>query len=254
MLTNFLNYVLMENINFLVVVRCKQMLKYTGIGNKYNEYLNIVALLGYCFLFIVVYSSSAYSQDTDCISEVKENNQCKVVIGTSESNLVGVDGQLTTKSLTVDGHIKTQTIEITGGGDLAEKFNIRPFEIIKPGMVVSIDSEHQGLLKVSNKAYDKKVAGVIAGAGELMPGIVLDKNDFSKSKYTRNVALTGQIYCLADTSNGSIKPGDLLTTSDTPGHAMKVSDFTRSNGSVIGKAMSSLEDGQGLVLLLLTLQ
>ena len=38
---------------------------------------------------------------------------------------------------------------------------------------------------------------------------------------------TGRVYCLADARFGAIKPGDLLTTSGTPGHAMKVADHDR---------------------------
>jgi len=49
-------------------------------------------------------------------------------------------------------------------------------------------------------------------------------------------------------------PGDLLTTSDTPGHAMRATDRTRAYGATIGKAMSSLKDGRGLVLVLVSLQ
>ena len=51
-----------------------------------------------------------------------------------------------------------------------------------------------------------------------------------------------------------IQPGDLLTTSDTPGHVMKVSDHDKAQGSIIGKAMSSLDKGKGLVLVLVSLQ
>jgi hypothetical protein len=68
------------------------------------------------------------------------------------------------------------------------------------------------------------------------------------------VALTGRVYCQADASNGAIQPGDLLTTSDTPGHAMKVTDHQRAQGAVIGKAMTALADGKGLVLVLVSLQ
>jgi len=58
-----------------------------------------------------------------------------------------------------------------------------------------------------------------------------------------------------DASAGAVRPGDLLTTSDTPGHAMKVLDHARATGAVIGKAMSSLESGErGLVLVLVNLQ
>jgi hypothetical protein len=70
----------------------------------------------------------------------------------------------------------------------------------------------------------------------------------------QNVALSGRVYALATAANGSVKPGDLLTTSDIPGHAMKATDHERWDGAIIGKAMSSLEDGEGLVLVLVNLQ
>jgi hypothetical protein len=70
----------------------------------------------------------------------------------------------------------------------------------------------------------------------------------------RNVALTGRVYVQADTSNGAIHPGDLLTTSAIPGRAMRVTDHPRAQGAILGKAMTSLESGEGMVLVLVTLQ
>ena len=68
------------------------------------------------------------------------------------------------------------------------------------------------------------------------------------------MTLTGRAYCLATTENGPIRPGDLLTTSSVPGHAMRATDRDRSQGSTLGKAMSSLEEGEDLVLVLVNLQ
>jgi len=68
------------------------------------------------------------------------------------------------------------------------------------------------------------------------------------------VALSGRVYCLCDASKEPIRPGDLLTTSTRPGHAMKALDQDRVPGAVIGKAMSSLDGGTGLVLVLVSLQ
>jgi hypothetical protein len=68
------------------------------------------------------------------------------------------------------------------------------------------------------------------------------------------VALSGRVYCWADATYGPIQPGNLLTTSDTPGHAMRASDYERAQGAMIGKAMSALGEGRGLVLVLVTLQ
>ena len=92
----------------------------------------------------------------------------------------------------------------------------------------------------------------VSGANGLNPGIALHQDGFNDGG--QNVALSGRVYALADAANGAIKPGDLLTTSDTPGHAMKVTDHARAQGAILGKAMSALKEGQGLVLILVTLQ
>ena len=68
------------------------------------------------------------------------------------------------------------------------------------------------------------------------------------------VALTGRVYCWADASSGPIEPGDLLTTSNTSGHAMKVTNYIKAQGAIIGKAMTGLKQGKGLVLVLVALQ
>ena len=62
------------------------------------------------------------------------------------------------------------------------------------------------------------------------------------------------MYCQVDASFGAIKPGDLLTTSSTPGYAMKVRNHARAQGAILGKALTGLKSGKGLVLVLVTLQ
>jgi len=84
------------------------------------------------------------------------------------------------------------------------------------------------------------------------PGISLRQDGVLGSG--QDVALSGRVYVLADAANGAIKPGDLLTTSDTPGHAMKVTEHANAQGAILGKAMSTLKDGKGMVLVLVTLQ
>lgn len=51
-----------------------------------------------------------------------------------------------------------------------------------------------------------------------------------------------------------MRPGDLLTTSGTPGHAMKAANPAQAQGAILGKAMTPLEEGCGLVLVLVSLQ
>ena len=64
----------------------------------------------------------------------------------------------------------------------------------------------------------------------------------------------GKVYCKADAQTSSIQIGDLLTTSSTPGHAMKASYPIKAFGTVIGKALKPLKGGKGLIPVLVALQ
>lgn len=155
---------------------------------------------------------------------------------------------------TGSGRVVTGVMEITGGSDLSEQFDISSRDgNVLPGMVVCIDPSKPGALAVSREPYDRKVAGILSGAGGVEPGMMMAQ-DGSPADGEHPVALTGRVYCLADASQDPIEPGDLLTTSSTAGHAMKVRDHARAQGAVIGKAMTSLETGRGLVLVLVNLQ
>jgi hypothetical protein len=156
-------------------------------------------------------------------------------------------------ALGVEGMARVGVLQITGGGDIAEPFEITDAEAIRPGMVVAIDPNRPGQLQVSGKAYDRTVAGIISGANGINPGLTM-RQEGSIADGAHPVALTGRVYGWADASNGPIEPGDLLTTSDTPGHAMKVTRHAKAQGAIIGKAMTSLKSGRGLVLVLVTLQ
>jgi hypothetical protein len=153
----------------------------------------------------------------------------------------------------VSNNLSTATLTIRGGSDLAEPFRLSSGnENVPQGSVMVIDGENAGQLKVSTEAYDTRVAGVISGANGIHPGIQMQQQGLLDGG--KNVALTGRVYVLADAANGAIKPGDLLTTSGTPGHAMKVSDHAKAQGAILGKAMSGLKEGRGTVLVLVTLQ
>jgi hypothetical protein len=153
--------------------------------------------------------------------------------------------------LMITHSIVTPVLQITGGTDIAEPFRMS-HENTPMGAVVIIDEENVGRLKPSEVAYDTRVAGIVSGANGINPGISLSQQGVTEGG--QNVALSGRVYVLADASNSPIKPGDLLTTSHTPGYAMKVTDHAKAPGAVIGKAMSVLKEGKGMVLVLVTLQ
>jgi hypothetical protein len=68
------------------------------------------------------------------------------------------------------------------------------------------------------------------------------------------VAMTGRVYVRCTTAGGPIRPGDRLTTSELCGHAMRAAADGPCDGAVLGKALSALDEGEGLVLVLVNLQ
>jgi len=200
------------------------------------------------------------------LSLYDSSNNRTVYLSSTTSELAG--------DLTVGGEVTTSVLTITGGSDLSEQFDVRSHaaterrsdeggnaqlaaptsELIQPGMVVSIDADQPGALVVSSKPYDRTVAGVISGAGGVNTGMVMSQSGtIADGKHP--VALTGRVWVQCDATTSAIEPGDLLTTSATPGHAMVAADYVAAQGAVIGKAMTRLARGErGLVLTLVNLQ
>jgi len=166
---------------------------------------------------------------------------------------VGIGTASPVSKLDVNGTTTTKVLTITGGADIAESFNINTDNRVTPGMVLSIDGDNPGRLKISEHAYDHSVAGIVSGAGGIKTGMMMGQAG-SIADGSHPVALTGRVYCLADASRAQIEPGDLLTTSDMPGYAMKVMDHDRAAGAIIGKAMTPLKQGRGMILVLVSLQ
>jgi hypothetical protein len=150
------------------------------------------------------------------------------------------------------GRVRTTALEITGGGDLGEKFHVQEPAKVEPGTLMIIDDKNPGTLKVSEQAYDTRVAGIVSGARGVNPGMTLEQEGVLDGDVT--VAIAGRVYVKADAQTAPIQPGDLLTSSSLPGAAMKASDRALATGAIIGKAMSRLDEGTGLVLVLVNLQ
>ena len=141
-------------------------------------------------------------------------------------------------------------MELGEGLDYAEGFDVSELDKIDPGSVLIIDPDNPGKLALSKMPYDTKVAGIAAGANGLGSGVRLGGEEFDQ-----DVALAGRVYCNVDATKVGVEPGDMLTTSSTPGHAMKSTDYARAHGAILGKAMQKLEKGQkGQILVLVTLQ
>jgi hypothetical protein len=136
------------------------------------------------------------------------------------------------------------------GADVAEAFAAT--SELPEGTVVVIDPTENGILTASTVAYDRRVAGVVAGTTAHRPAMTLNAGSGSDRKTT--VTLTGTVYCLATNVNGPIRAGDLLTTSSVAGHAMRVTDHQAAQGAILGKAMQDLSGATGRILVLASLQ
>ena len=91
-----------------------------------------------------------------------------------------------------NGRVTTQILEITGGSDLSEAFDITATEgAPEPGMLVCIDPDRPGELKVSDRAYDHTLAGVISGAGGVRPGMLMGQAVPQEAYRTSEGAMMG---------------------------------------------------------------
>ncbi len=206
-------------------------------------------------------SGTAYIQarDTSVTSSIDLRLRTKsaanyVDVMTLKSNgRVGIGTTNPAQLLHVNGTARVNVLQITGGADLSEGFDVGGSSI-EPGMVVSIDPGNPGRLVPSREAYDRKVAGIVSGAGGVATGMVMG-HDGTIANGKHPVALSGRVYCLVDAGKHAVEPGDLLTSSNTVGHAMKVTDHDRANGAILGKAMTPMAKGEkGMVLVLVSLQ
>jgi hypothetical protein len=169
------------------------------------------------------------------------------VFGTSQ-NGIGVHGKGGRLAGFFEGHV-----EITGelrfsNADFAEDFDV--MEASEPGEVVV--SATRSSVAICRTEYNKTVVGVISGAGNYSPGIRLDSRHSSEARVP--VAMLGKVYCKVDAGLAPVEAGNLLTTSETPGHAMKAVDPSRALGAVIGKALGSLASGRALVPMVVMLR
>jgi hypothetical protein len=149
------------------------------------------------------------------------------------------------------GNVVVTDGDITlANADCAEDFDIAAESSAEPGTVMVLDNESK--LRESLHPYDKRVAGVVSGAGNYRPALVLDKQSSEGNR--KPIALLGKVFCKVDAQFGPIEVGDLLTTSPTAGHAMRIDDPFKAFGAVIGKALRPLPDGRGLIPILIALQ
>lgn len=171
----------------------------------------------------------------------------------------GADGDIVIFAHDGDNEtVEDATIHLNGNAgdivlrnaDCAEEFDIADDCEALPGAVMVFDET--GVLRPCGIPYDRRVAGVVSGAGSHRPGIVLDRRNSVRKRAP--VALVGKVFCQVRAGADRIAPGDLLTTSELAGHAMKATDRDRAFGAVFGKALGRLDGGTGMIPVLVALQ
>ncbi|MGY2119299.1 hypothetical protein ACW9HR_35860 [Nocardia gipuzkoensis] len=176
------------------------------------------------------------NEDGDILLYPKNGN----IEDTGQTATIRLDGE--SGNIIIAGDLSLQA------ADCAEEFDIIEGGDVGPGAVVVLTDT--GHIRESSHAYDKRVMGVVSGAGQFRPGIVLDRQTSAGQRAA--VAMMGKVYCQVDADFGEIEIGDLLSTSTTPGHAMKATDTARAFGAVIGKAMRPWDQGVGLIPVLVS--
>jgi hypothetical protein len=146
---------------------------------------------------------------------------------------------------------------LTVTGNIAAKYQdlaewVPAAEPIPAATLVVVDKLRTNAVLPSSKPYDTHVAGVVSA----LPGIVLGEEGEGKVK----VATTGRVKVRVDATAAPIEVGDLLVTSNKAGMAMRSMPVDIGGveihrpGTLVGKALEPLAEGEGEILVLLSLQ
>jgi len=133
---------------------------------------------------------------------------------------------------------------IQGNQDIAE--NYASAMGLEPGDVVCLDPEQDAVI-LSARPNDNLLLGVVS----TKPAMLLNSEVEDRTVFP--VALCGRVPCKVTDEGGPIRRGDLLTSSSTPGLAMKARPIRLGDqevyapGTILGKALGSLESGRSMM-------
>ncbi len=108
-------------------------------------------------------------------------------------------------------------------------------EVLKPGDVVVFGDGAEQVKLSTGQPYDDRIAGVVSTRSGFLAGI----NTAGESP----IAFSGRVPTRVNTENGIIAIGDPLTTSSTPGVAMKATE----PGPIVGYALQPWSSDSGLI-------
>lgn len=170
-----------------------------------------------------------------------------------------------------NGNVTADGTFTGGGADYADMMTVAEEKTAyEPGDVLAIGPT--GELVKAEGAYSTAVVGVYSTQPAFVGdpyGIVTDLKpndegyDPARASTAANrvpVALTGIVPVKVTAANGAIVPGDLLTSSDIAGVAMKAEPIQIQGvdiyptGTIIGKALEGLANGEGIIQMLVMLR
>lgn len=139
-----------------------------------------------------------------------------------------------------------------GGADFAESIAVASEKVKQEsGDLLMVDTHGVRQLRLADTPYSTLVAGIYS----TKPGVLARPQSLAGSaKDQVPLAIVGIVPCKVSAENGPILPGDLLVSSATAGYAMKGTDRSRMLGAVVGKALEPLQQGKGVIQVLVTLQ
>jgi hypothetical protein len=183
------------------------------------------------------------------------------VMNIPPTGLIGIGTLTPTAKLDVVGHAKISgNLNVTGtvtGGNIAAHYQdiaewVPTKASLTPGTVVVIDASAENHVRASSSPYDTAVAGVVSRQPGLILGVPAESDVM--------VATTGRVRVRADATRATISIGDILVSSDKPGTAMRSEPMLVNGrsfhqpGTIIGKALEALPEGEGEILVLLSMQ
>lgn len=193
--------------------------------------------------------------------------------GAEIDNALGAAGP----GLFVDGALVATASKVGYVADVVKNAGPEPLETGDVVVIVGMDEPILGeipviLVRKSVMTATTAVAGVVdqpwsAGSG-ISPTLqvkdetplphptaaeanISTQTEVKTGEYLTMVTLGAYKAIKVDATYGAIQPGDLLVSSPTPGHAMRSEN--PKPGTIIGKAVGSLTEGQGVIPVLVTL-